>query len=206
MTDSFLQNSKTSFRDHPSSYRRQGGNRVYFSARYRHFRVGPSSPKTFCLTDPWSFKERAAPSRAKFVFTIHEVLLQTSVRHVGLRASVFRAWKQETLGMVCICLLGHLDGRTLFGWTIFMGWRRLRLFVFHPHKPSFSWLRSNPFKLVIAWYSRPTFPCTFPLATNKRLLRVLYCSSPQEPHNAQLVKHKKCLRHRIVYYRFFFPY
>ena len=55
---------------------------VYFSARYRHFGVGPSVLKTFCATDLRSVKQGKALSQAKFVFTIHEVLLQTSVRHV----------------------------------------------------------------------------------------------------------------------------
>ena len=51
--------------------------------------------------------------------------------------------------------------------------------------------------------SHPPFPCVLPLAINKRLLRVGYidCSSPQDAHRPQLVKHKKCLRHRLLYER-----
>ena len=110
----FLKTRKLHFETIPLAIEDKGNHNVFLCS-LSSLQSGSLQPQDVLLNWPSLFQLGSGPSPAKFVFTIYEVLVQTSVRDVGVRASVFRAWKQEALGMVCICLLGHFDGRTLFG-------------------------------------------------------------------------------------------
>ena len=68
------------------------GTTVYFCIQYLHFKMAPFSLKTLCVTDLSSVNTWETLSPMELVFTVHEVLLQPSIRHVGL-------WCIRHLGM-----------------------------------------------------------------------------------------------------------